>query len=154
MSVTDRSGSADNVLEVKNLRVGYRTPRGLIRAVNDVSFFLRRGERLGLVGESGSGKTTTALSLMRLLQAPAEIEGGQVLLDGKDLLSLSQEEMRQARSAEISLIPQGAMNSLNPVTRIREQLLDYRWRRAVRWCVRVGKRGIAQRRAHVTRVIV
>lgn len=124
MAMTDRSGTTDNVLVVKNLRVGYHTPSGLVRAVNNVSFFLRRGERLGLVGESGSGKTTTALSLMRLLQAPAEIEGGEALLDGKDLLSLSQEEMRQARSAEISLIPQGAMNSLNPMMKIGEQLRD------------------------------
>ena len=106
MSTTDQSdvqpstqsGATDNVLEVKNLRVGYHTQRGLVRAVNNVSFFLRRGERLGLVGESGSGKTTTALSLMRLLQDPAEIEGGQVFLDGKDLLTLSREEMRQAMS--------------------------------------------------------
>ena len=115
---------SEHVLEVKNLRVGYHTPRGLVRAVNNVSFFLKRGERLGLVGESGSGKTTTALSLMRLLQSPAEIEGGEVLLDGKDLLSLSQEEMRQTRAAEIALIPQGAMNSLNPMMKIGEQLRD------------------------------
>ena len=71
---------------MRDLRVTYHTPRGPIRAVNGVSFFLRPGERLGLVGESGSGKTTTALSLMRLLQDPAVIEGGEVLLDGKDLL--------------------------------------------------------------------
>ena len=116
--------NSDNVLEVKNLRVGYHTPRGLVRAVNNVSFFLKRGERLGLVGESGSGKTTTALSLMRLLQAPAEIAGGEVLLNGKDLLSLAPEAMRQVRAAEIALIPQGAMNSLNPMMKIGEQLRD------------------------------
>jgi peptide/nickel transport system ATP-binding protein len=95
-----------------------------VRAVNDVSFFLRRGERLGLVGESGSGKTTTALSLMRLIQAPAVIEGGEVWLAGKDLLSLSEEEMRRARFADIALIPQGAMNSLNPMMKVGEQLRD------------------------------
>jgi oligopeptide/dipeptide ABC transporter ATP-binding protein len=114
----------ERVLDVKDLRVNYRTPRGPVRAVNGVSFFLRPGERLGLVGESGSGKTTTALSLMRLIQSPAEIEGGQVLLDGIDLLSLSEEEMRRARFAEIALIPQGAMNSLNPVMKVGEQLRD------------------------------
>ncbi len=114
----------DKVLEVKDLQVGYHTPRGLVRAVNGVSFFLRRGERLGLVGESGSGKTTTALALMRLLQSPAQIDGGQVLLDGQDLLSLSDEEMRRARFAEIALIPQGAMNSLNPMMKVGEQLRD------------------------------
>jgi oligopeptide/dipeptide ABC transporter ATP-binding protein len=112
------------VLDVIDLRVSYRTPRGPVKAVNGVSFFLRPGERLGLVGESGSGKTTTALSLMRLIQEPAVIEGGQVLLDGKDLLSLSEEQMREARSADIALIPQGAMNSLNPVMKVGEQLRD------------------------------
>ena len=124
-SIQDHAvATADRILDVKNLRVSFHTPRGPIRAVNGVSFFLRRGERLGLVGESGSGKTTTALSLMRLIQAPAVIEGGEVLLDGKDLLSLSEEEMRRARSAEIALIPQGAMNSLNPMMKIGEQLRD------------------------------
>jgi len=112
------------VLDVRNLRVSYQTPRGPVRAVNGVSFFLRPGERLGLVGESGSGKTTTALSLMRLLQESAVIEGGEVLLDGVDLLRLSEEEMRLSRFADISLIPQGAMNSLNPMMKVGEQLRD------------------------------
>ena len=117
-------GAADKVLEVRDLQVTYHTSRGLIRAVNRVSFYLRAGERLGLVGESGSGKTTTALSLMRLLPAPAVIEGGQAFLAGKDLLSLSEEQMRQARFADIALIPQGAMNSLNPMMKVGEQLRD------------------------------
>jgi peptide/nickel transport system ATP-binding protein len=114
----------ESVLEVRDLRVSYQTPRGPVRAVNGVSFFVRPGERLGLVGESGSGKTTTALSLMRLLQEPAVIEGGQVLLDGVDLLQLSESNMRLARFADIALIPQGAMNSLNPMMRVGEQLRD------------------------------
>jgi peptide/nickel transport system ATP-binding protein len=113
-----------SVLDVRNLRVSYSTPNGLVRAVNGVSFFLRPGERLGLVGESGSGKTTTALSLMRLLQESAVVEGGEVLLDGVDLLRLSDEDMRKARFADISLIPQGAMNSLNPMMKIGEQLRE------------------------------
>src|SRR5690349_21022622 len=104
-----------HVLEVRDLRVAYQTRNGPVRAVNGVSFFLRPGERLGLVGESGSGKSTTALSLMQLLHEPATIEGGQVVLDGVDLLSLSEEGMRKARFADIALIPQGAMNSLNPM---------------------------------------
>jgi peptide/nickel transport system ATP-binding protein len=112
------------VLDVKNLQVSYHTPRGPVRAVSGVSFFLRPSEKLGLVGESGSGKTTTALSLMRLIQEPAVIEGGEVWLDGQDLLSLSEEEMRGARSADIALIPQGAMNSLNPMLKVGEQLRD------------------------------
>ena len=120
-----KSGTVSNrVLEVRDLRVNYHTPQGPIQAVNGVSFFLKVGERLGLVGESGSGKSTTAMSLMRLLQPPAVIEGGEILLDGKDLLRLSDEEMRQARFADIALIPQGAMNSLNPVMNIGEQLRD------------------------------
>ena len=116
-----RNGS---VLDVRDLRVSYHTPAGDVRAVNGVSFFLRPGERLGLVGESGSGKTTTALSLLRLLQEPAVIEGGEVLLEGVDLLRLSEEEMRQTRFADIALIPQGAMNSLNPMLKVGEQLRD------------------------------
>src|SRR5436190_12557309 len=113
-----------HVLEVRDLRVSYHTPAGRVRAVNGVSFFLRPGERLGLVGESGSGKSTTALSLMRLLHEPAIIEGGEVLLSGVDLLRLSEEEMRKVRFADIALIPQGAMNSLNPMMKIGEQLRD------------------------------
>ncbi|MCB0114031.1 MAG: ABC transporter ATP-binding protein, partial [Caldilineaceae bacterium] len=116
--------SEGRVLDVKNLRVSYQTSGGQVRAVNDVSFFLKPGERLGLVGESGSGKTTMALSLMRLLQEPAVIEGGQVMLDGVDLLRLSEEEMRRARLADIALVPQGAMNSLNPMLKVGEQLRD------------------------------
>jgi peptide/nickel transport system ATP-binding protein len=112
------------VLEVRDLRVSYQTPAGPVRAVNGVSFFLRSGERMGLVGESGSGKTTTALSLMRLLQESAVVEGGEVLLNGVDLLKLTEEQMRLARFADISLIPQGAMNSLNPMMKVGEQLRD------------------------------
>ncbi len=112
------------VLDVRDLCVSYQTAAGPVRAVNGVSFFLRPGERLGLVGESGSGKTTTALGLMRLLHEPAVIEGGEVFLDGVDLLRLSEEEMRQTRFADIALIPQGAMNSLNPMLKVGEQLRD------------------------------
>jgi len=123
--VGDRAQGRDTcVLDVRDLRVSYHTAAGLVRAVNGVSFSLRPGERLGLVGESGSGKTTTALSLMRLLPESATIEGGKVLLNSVDLLQLSEEEMRQARFADISLIPQGAMNSLNPLMKVGEQLRD------------------------------
>lgn len=115
---------SERVLDIKDLRVNYHTSRGPVRAVNGVSFYLRSGERLGLVGESGSGKTTTALSLMRLLEPPAHIEGGEVWLNGRDLLQLSEEQMRQTRFADIALIPQGAMNSLNPMMKVGEQLRD------------------------------
>jgi peptide/nickel transport system ATP-binding protein len=114
----------ENVLEVKGLQVAYHTSGGTLKAVNDVSFTLNKEERLGLVGESGSGKTTLATALMRSVREPGKIDDGEILLDGKDLLQLSDEEMRQARSTEISMIPQGAMNSLNPVMRIQDQMID------------------------------
>jgi oligopeptide/dipeptide ABC transporter ATP-binding protein len=113
-----------DVLRVEDLRVRYHTLAGPVRAVEGVSFSLTKGERLGLVGESGSGKSTTVLALLRMLKPPAQIEAGRVLLDDLDLLQLSDDEMRQARFARISLIPQGAMNSLNPVMRIKNQLMD------------------------------
>jgi oligopeptide/dipeptide ABC transporter ATP-binding protein len=114
----------ENVLEVKGLQVTYHTSGGTLKAVNDVSFTLNKEERLGLVGESGSGKTTLATALMRSVREPGKIDDGEILLDGKDLLQLSDEEMRHARSTEISMIPQGAMNSLNPVMRIQDQMID------------------------------
>lgn len=112
------------VLQVKNLSVSYSTERGRIRAVDDVSFDLDANVRLGLVGESGSGKSTIAMSLLRLIKSPGRIEEGEVLLDGVNLLNLSDEEMRQVRLNQISLIPQGAMNSLNPVARVKDQIID------------------------------
>jgi oligopeptide/dipeptide ABC transporter ATP-binding protein len=113
-----------NVLEVRDLVVHYHTSRGAVQAVNGVSFDIREGERLGLVGESGSGKSTIALALLRLIRPPGRIEGGEMLLDGVDLLSLYEEEMRQVRLAKIALVAQGAMNSLNPVLRVKEQIRD------------------------------
>ena len=112
------------VLRVQDLRVHYHTPRGPVRAVEGVGFELRSGERLGLVGESGSGKSTTAMALMQLIRPPGRIEGGGVELDELELLSLSEEEMRGVRFSRISLIPQGVMNSLNPVMRVGAQIAD------------------------------
>jgi peptide/nickel transport system ATP-binding protein len=104
--------------------VHYHTRQGAVRAVNGVSFDLNAGERLGLVGESGSGKSTAAQALMRLIRPPGQIEGGVVLLDGLSLLELPEEEMRQIRLAEIAMVSQGAMNSLNPVAPVRRQIED------------------------------
>ncbi|MDP2953433.1 MAG: ABC transporter ATP-binding protein [Chloroflexota bacterium] len=112
------------LLQVQDLRVYYHTPLGPVKAVDEVTFSLQKGDRLGLVGESGCGKSTMAFALLRLIKPPGRIEGGRVLLDGVDLLGLSEEEMRRARFAQISLIPQGAMNSLNPVMRIRDHIID------------------------------
>lgn len=115
---------SEPVLQVRGLKVYYHTPEGTVKAVDGVSFDLRRGENLGLVGESGSGKSTAVLALLRLVMNPGRIEGGQAFLDGVDLLKLSDEEMRRMSGARISLIPQGAMNSLNPVMRVKTQMMD------------------------------
>ncbi len=121
---TAQAQAGQPLLQVRDLRVYYHTPRGAAKAVDGVSFSLEPGERLGLVGESGSGKSTIALSLMRLIKPPGVIEGGEVLLGGEDLLAKSEEEMRQVRLAGVAMVAQGAMNSLNPVKRVREQILD------------------------------
>lgn len=115
---------SENLLWVRDLRVYYHTRQGPAKAVDGVTFTLRAGERLGLVGESGSGKSTTGLAILRLIKPPGRIEGGQILLDGVDVLALSAEQMRELRLATIALVAQGAMNSLNPVMRIRDQLVD------------------------------
>lgn len=115
--------SAD-VLRVEGLSVRYHTPGGAVRAADGITFSLRPGERLGVAGESGSGKSTMALALLRLIKPPGRIEAGSVWLDGRDLLTLSEEEMRRLRLARIALVPQGSMNSLNPVLRIRDQIAD------------------------------
>ncbi len=112
------------MLEIRDLHIHYPTARGAVKAVDGVSLDLRPGERLGLIGESGSGKSTIALAVMRLIKPPGQIVHGSILLDGVDLLRLSEEEMRQQRLAQIALVSQGAMNSLNPVVRIRDQIVD------------------------------
>jgi peptide/nickel transport system ATP-binding protein len=115
---------ATNVLQVEDLRVWYHTPRGPVKAVDGVSFGVLPEERLGLVGESGSGKSTIAFALMRLIRPPGKIEGGSVRLAGVNLLDVPDEQMRRLRLATIALVTQGAMNSLNPVIRVREQIVD------------------------------
>ena len=129
------------MLRVDGLRVRYDTPGGAVRATDNVSFHLRTAERLGLAGESGSGKSTMTLAILRMIKPPGRIEAGQIRLDGLDLMALSEEEMRQVRLARIALIPQGSMNSLNPVTRIKEQIAD-----ALRdHGVRMSRRTLAER---------
>ena len=112
------------LLEVSNLRAYYHTSQGPVRAVDGTSFKVEAGERYGLIGESGSGKSTIALSLMRMIKPPGQILSGKILLDGVNLLELTEDQMRQVRLAEVALITQGAMNSLNPVIRIKEQIAD------------------------------
>ena len=110
------------LLQTAGLEVQYETRRGIVRAVNELDLTLYEGERFGLVGESGSGKTTAILALLRLIEAPGRIAAGEIHMDGVDLLQLSEEEMRQVRLARIAMVPQGAMNSLNPVVRVGDQM--------------------------------
>lgn len=112
------------VLRVQNLEVTYYTDTGRAKALDDVSFTLNAGEKLGMVGESGSGKSTMALAMMRMIKAPGRIEGGRVIVGDTDLMALDDEAMRKARLSKIAYIPQGAMNSLNPVLRIGAQMVD------------------------------
>src|SRR4051812_17885885 len=120
-----RRGSDDRLLSVENLVVRFRTHEGAVHAVNGVSFELDRGEALGLVGESGCGKSVTNLAIMRLLPKPAgRIEGGRVLFDGLDLVTLSEADMRDLRGKEIAMIFQDPMTSLNPVLTIEEQMVE------------------------------
>ena len=112
------------ILDIKNLKVYYHTSQGPVKAVEDVSFSLKPGERMGLVGESGSGKSTIALALMKAHKYPANIESGDIIVDSINIVDLNEEEMRKTRLNNISMIPQGAMNSLNPVKRIKPQVID------------------------------
>lgn len=112
------------LLEVNHLRTYYQTPRGPVKAVDDVSFALAAGERYGLIGESGCGKSTVAFSILRLIRPPGRVETGAIRLNGLNIMDYSDEQMRQVRLAQIALISQGAMNSLNPVIRIRQQMAD------------------------------
>ena len=112
------------VLQVKNLRVHYATPSGDVIAVNGVDLQVFQGETIGLVGESGCGKSTLAMSILRLVQPPGRIVGGQVQLLGMDLMALNEAELRQVRWNQVALIPQGAMNSLNPVMRVKDQIAE------------------------------
>src|SRR5215211_6170458 len=114
-----------NLLSVKDLRTYFETEDGTVRAVDGISFDLRRGETLGIVGESGSGKSVTNLSVIRLIQSPpGRIVSGEVLFHGQDILSLPQDEVRKIRGKRISMIFQDPMTSLNPFMRISRQLME------------------------------
>lgn len=113
------------LLELKNLTTYYRILRGYVKAVENVSFSLEKGEKLGLAGESGCGKTTIALSILRILPPGGQIVGGQILYEGIDLTKLDDSTMRERiRWKEISIIFQGAMNALNPVYTIEDQIVE------------------------------
>ena len=112
------------LLEVNNLQTHFPTRAGLVKAVDDVSFYINEGELLGLVGESGCGKSITALSLMRLIAPPGEIVGGSIRFKDEDLLKASDERMREIRGDDISMIFQDPMTSLNPVYTVGEQIAE------------------------------
>jgi oligopeptide/dipeptide ABC transporter ATP-binding protein len=113
------------VLEVKGLKTRFHFKHGALRAIDDVSYSLRMGKTLGLVGESGSGKSVSALSIMRLLESPpAKIHGGQILFEDKDLLKISEKQMRRIRGKLISMIFQEPMTSLNPLMTVGYQISE------------------------------
>lgn len=113
------------LLNVQGLETQFNTPEGIVHAVNGVDFTLKEGETLGVVGESGCGKSVTMLSILRLIQQPpGKIVAGQALFRGKDLLKMSNEEIRQVRGGQISMVFQDPMTSLNPVMTIGKQLAE------------------------------
>lgn len=114
----------NHLLDVRNLQTHFPTRAGLVRAVDGISFYLDRGELVGLVGESGCGKSITALSIMRLVAPPGKIVGGEIFFDGKELLKLSDDEMRDMRGDDIAMIFQDPMTSLNPVFTVGEQISE------------------------------
>ena len=112
------------VLAIENLSVSYGTPEGRRRAVDELSFEVRRSEIFGLVGESGSGKSSTAFAVLGLIKPPGQIDSGRIVLEGQDLRAMGRDGWRQVRWRRMSLVPQGAMNALNPVMRVGDQLRD------------------------------
>jgi peptide/nickel transport system ATP-binding protein len=124
LSTDRKAAEATPVLEVRDLVTVFHTDAGPVRAVDGVSLSVAPGETLGIVGESGSGKSVTALSVMRLLDEPARIEGGTVRLQGRDVLAMSGEELRRVRGDRMAMVFQDPMTSLNPVLRIARQLTE------------------------------
>ena len=116
--------AATPVLRVEGLEVTYYTDLGRAKALDNVSFTLNSGEKMGVVGESGSGKSTMALAMMRMIKPPGRVEAGKVWVGDTELVGLNTEDMRKARLGKIAYNPQGAMNSLNPVIRIGAQMVD------------------------------
>lgn len=116
----------DTILEVKNLRLYYHTSKGVVRALDDVSFTLNKGETLGLVGESGCGKTTTGVALLRMPSPPGRIEeGSKIIVDGRDIMPLSDREVRKSvRWEQVAMVFQGAMNCLTPVYTVGRQMME------------------------------
>ena len=136
------------LLRVTDLCVDYLTDSGPVRAVDRVSLDVARGEFLGIVGESGCGKSTLLFAIARLLSAPAEISSGEVWFDGKDMVSMDEDELRHLRWNDYSVVMQSAMNALNPVMTIAEQLGD-----AIRAHVRMRERQLRSRSQELLKVV-
>jgi ABC-type dipeptide/oligopeptide/nickel transport system ATPase component len=114
-----------NILTVNNLKTYFQTEDGVVKAVDGISFELKKGETLGIVGESGSGKSVTNLSIMRLIQEPpGKIVDGEIIFDGKDIRKMSLEQVRKIRGKRIAMIFQDPMTSLNPFLRVSTQLME------------------------------
>jgi len=140
---------AEALIELEDLRVYFDTPGGVAKAVDGVSYSVKPGETLGVVGESGCGKTVAAMSILRLIQPPGRIAGGRVMFEGRDLLSLSEDEMRKVRGEKIAMIFQEPMTALNPVFTIGNQISEMvrlhrgasrkeAWEKSVEMLARVG----------------
>ncbi len=112
----------DKILDVNNLKTYFHTFKGVVKAVDGVSFDLEKGEILGIVGESGGGKSVTGFSLLKLIEEPGRIEGGQILFKGEDIVKKNEKEMKDIRGSEISMIFQDPMTSLNPLYNIKQQM--------------------------------
>jgi peptide/nickel transport system ATP-binding protein len=112
------------LLDIKNLKMFYRLKKGFIKAVDDVSLNIRKGQTVGIVGESGCGKTSLAFSIMRLLPRNAQLMAGNIFLDGQDILAMSDEEVVNIRGTKVSMISQGAINALNPVMKVGDQVIE------------------------------
>ena len=114
----------ENILEVKNLKISFRTSGGTVKAVRNISFNLEKGKTLAIVGESGSGKSVTSKAILGILAGNAIVEGGEIIYDGKDLLKITEEEMCEIRGDEISMIFQDPLSSLNPIVKIGKQITE------------------------------
>jgi oligopeptide/dipeptide ABC transporter ATP-binding protein len=143
------AGSDDILLRVVGLQTYFSLRRGLVKAVDGVNFFLKRGEVLGLIGESACGKSVTGLSLLRLVpDPPGKIVGGHIYFDGEDLLSKSEEEMRKFRGSRITMIQQNPDSSLNPVFRVGDQVGE-----AIMTCQKLTKKALFERVIDMLRLV-
>lgn len=140
MPKTEENASNTSVLDVKDLKTYYQTLRGQVKAVDGISFQVRKGEALGLAGESGCGKTTVALSILRILPSGGKIVGGQMNFNDLDLVKLKESQMRQIRWRGISIVFQGAMNAFNPLFKVGDQIAE---------AILTNEKGVTKKEAHV-----